>query len=435
MLLGFLALYCAIVYLAPGSAVDRSDEGVYLGYAHRLIHGHYATTAGGDFNYLWFGPGLPGLLAPFVAIGLPVELIRLLGPLLLALAVYLLYRVLDLYVDRRTALIGGGALALYYPTYRLLPRLFSEPLAIVLLLTAMYCGTRYMREGRRWMLVASGAALAGVVMTRVEYGWVIVGSLALSALWWALARHPMARRSVAMFAVAGILCLPWLGYTYHLTHKALYWGNSGGLSLYWMASPYSRDLGEPHTVSEVFTDPNLAEHRPYFRSIAQLGPVAHDAALRHTATKEIKRHPGEYAKRLVYNFSRLWFRTPFSFQGFGLKALFYLIPGALLLASLVLAAARMVRRRATLPAEALPFILVAVLAFCVHLAAAGYPRSIEPLLPVFILFVAIGLTARSASAVEGDPVGRRSRRPIAPSLQRTREQPGALAEQRPERPA
>jgi hypothetical protein len=129
--------------------------------------------------------------------------------------------------------------------------------------------------------------------------------------------------------------------------------------------------------------------------------------------KQIKEHPFRYAKRLVFNFSRFWFRAPFSYQPFGKNALFYAIPGGLLLLSLILAGVSFVRRRRSLPAELLPFLVVVVLGFLVHLAMAGYPRSIEPLVPIFILLVAIGLAPPRPAAPELSAAARtgRPRRP------------------------
>lgn len=404
--------YCALVLLAPAGSIERSDEPVFLGYAHRIVHGHYAARDGVDVHFLWYGPGLPGLLAPFVAIGLPLKLIRLLGPLLLVLGVFLLNRLLSRYVSERATFLCTAAFAAYFPLYRVLPRLYSEPLAIVWLLLAVYLGVRYVREGRRWFGAGAAVALTALAMTRLEYGWVLIGSVVICALWWLLARGTVARRGLAMMAVAVLLCVPWLVYTHHLTGKTLYWGNSGGLSLYWMASPHSRDLGEPHPVAEVFTNPQLADDRPYFRSISRLQAVAHDSALRKEAKKQIEAHPARYAERLAFNFSRFWFRAPFSFDSFGPQALFYTVPGGLLLLALILAAASFLRRRRRLPAELLPFLPVVVLGFLVHLAVAGYPRSIEPLVPLFMLFVAIGLGApriRAERTSEPSPDARISR--------------------------
>ena len=72
-----------------------------------------------------------------------------------------------------------------------------------------------------------------------------------------------------------------------------------------------------------------------------------------------------------------------------------------------------VRRRRSLPAELVPFVMVVTLGFLVHLAVAGYPRSIEPLVPIFILIAAIGLAAPSrdvARAPAATTTGRRPRR-------------------------
>jgi hypothetical protein len=275
-----------------------------------------------------------------------------------------------------------------------------------------YMTTLFLRTGAlRYGLLAAGA-LAYLAMTRLEYGWVLIGSLLVCGVWWLFTRGTVARRGVAMMAVAVVLCVPWLAYTQHLTHKTLYWGNSGGLSLYWMASPFSKDLGEPHTVHEVFTNPNLAKNRPYFRGIAQLDAVSHDTRLTKDAVKRIKKHPGRYAERLVFNFSRFWFRAPFSYESFGAKAFFYAIPGALLLLSLVLAGANFVRRRRSLPAELMPFVVLAALGLLVHLAVAGYPRSIEPLVPVFILLAVIGIAAPQTAET---PDAARTRPPPRPS--------------------
>lgn len=54
--------------------------------------------------------------------------------------------------------------------------------------------------------------------------------------------------------LALLICSPYLVYTYALTGKIFYWGNSGGLSLYWMSSPHPQEFGDwhnPQTLSEI----------------------------------------------------------------------------------------------------------------------------------------------------------------------------------------
>lgn len=391
--LGLLML--AVSLFAPGSLVERSDEPVFLGYANRLTDGDYALEGGLDVELLWFGPGLPLLLAPLVELGLSVEALRVLGPVLLTLTLVAFHRLLSLYVRPVPALVGTACLGLYFPLYRLLPRLYTEPLAILLLVLAMLFGARGVRDGDRRSLALSGLCLGGLALTRLEYGTVLAVALAvcLAALllpsW-----RATARRGAAIFAVGLAVCLPWLAYTYDVTDKVFYWGNSGGLSLYWMAPDAPEDLGEPHPVFEVFANPDLAHHRPFFRSIEHLGPVEHDEALREEASERIGDDPVGYATRVGANFSRLWFRAPLSYESIGPKTLFYAVPGALLLAALLFAGWRLVSGRARLPRELAPFLLVALGGFGVHLLAAGYPRSIAPLVPVMVLVVVLAFAAQ-----------------------------------------
>jgi hypothetical protein len=395
----------AVSAFAPGSLVERSDEQVFLGYANRLTEGDYALEGGLDVELLWFGPGLPLLLAPLVEVGLSVELMRVVGPLLLALALVAFHRLLRGYVDAVPALVGTACLGLYFPLYRLLPRLYTEPLAILLFVLAMLTGARGVRDGDRSSLVLSGLCLGGLALTRVEYGTVVAIALAVCVAALLLPSwRATARRAVAIFALALAICVPWLVYTYDVTDELFYWGNSGGLSLYWIAPNAPEDLGEPHPVYQVFADPDLAHHRPFFRSIEHLGPVEHDKALRREATDRIGDDPLGYGTRLAANFSRLWFRAPLSYESVGPKTLFYAVPGALLLAALLLAGWRLLRRRARLPRELAPFLLVAAGGFGVHVLAAGYPRSIAPLVPVMVLVIVLAhARSRPKDEIRGTP--------------------------------
>jgi hypothetical protein len=389
--IALFVFWVCVVHVMPASLIDRSDESNFLFYAQQIGHGHYALRGGADVDYLWFGPGLPLLLAPFKALGIGVAVLRLTGPLLLTAAVLLFRRLLLLYVRPQLATAGAVVLACYYPLWRLLPRLYSEPLAMTLLVSATLVGSIGVRTGSRWRIGLAGLLLGGLAMVRLEYGTVLFGVLVLCMVWAALRRHSRsARRAVALSGIACLTCLPWLAYTDHVTGKALYWGNSGGLSLYWMAPQFSGDDGEPHPVAEVFSNPDLARHRPFLRSISGLGPVAHDQALRRRARALIEDDPGGYAGKLAKNFSRLWTRYPYSFEGFGAKTLFYAVPGGVLFLALVASVVVLARRRFVAP-ELAPFALVGIGGLAAHTVAAGYPRSIAPLIPLALLAIALAI--------------------------------------------
>jgi hypothetical protein len=402
-----LAVFVLVTYLTPASIVENSDEADYLAFAGRLVHGGYV---GPGESFLWWPPGVPLVLTPPVAAGAPIGLIRLIGPVTL-FAVVVVFRLLaSWYVRRPQAQLATVLLVLYAPLDRLLPRVFSEPLAALCFLLFVALSSRFILSGRRSVGLGAGLALGYLGLTRAEYGWVIVGLIVVfGAASMVLRHHAAARRSLAVSLVAFAVLLPWLAYTASLTGTFPYWGNSGGLSLYWMTVPDDAELGDWHSEAEVFTSPVLARHRPLFRSLEHLGPVERDARLQRLARHWLLSHPLHYARNLVANLSRLWFRFPFSHEPASLKPLPYAFFGALLLGALTVAGSRLLRRRWCAP-ELAPALAVIVISSLIHVAVAGYPRSLAPLIPFFFLLSAIGLSdgsieSRRSSGAGGESAG------------------------------
>ncbi|MCW2985410.1 MAG: hypothetical protein JWR63_2980 [Conexibacter sp.] len=394
-----LVIYVAVTYLTFGSLLERADEPGYLGFAERLTHGGYAVRDGNPTDFLWRGPGLPLVLAPLVWLDTPIEAMRLLGPICLALSAWLLYQLLRTWTGARVALLGAVAFGLYFPLWRTLPRLFTEPLALALITGAMLAFVRGTRrpQGGYGLVVLAGLLLGFLVLVRVENGYAVLGTLVLCAVWALVDRgSAVARKGVTLAAVAFVVTVPWLVYTHHQTDKWLYWGNSGGLSLYWMGSPFSEDLGEPHTDAQVASDPNLAQHRPFFAALPT-EPVARDEALRKAARTTIRKHPLRYARNVAANFSRLWIHWPYSFGQGAATLLLFAVPGLLLFAMVVASLVTLVRRR-TFDVTLVPFAIFSAIAFAVHLAAAGYPRSIWPLVPFMAILATLAWESRTREA-------------------------------------
>lgn len=400
----------AVVRLAPllalgavASAVlsarltGLGDEQTYLQYASNLTHGYYAdvdTSPGAPAGYLWHGPGLPALLAPLVALDAPVRLERaLFGPLLLFAALVAFHRVVDRTLGPRWALGATVALGLYAPLYHDLAYLRSEPLALLLVVLALLGAVRYLDSGRRADLLLAGGALGALAMARLEYGWVVLACLALTGAW-ALARRGRTgpRRALAIAAVATVVCIPWLTYTLALTGRPLYWGNSGGLSLYWMASRHGDELGDWHSPSSVFADSRLAHHRPFFAKLRRLDPVDQDRELQEEALELIRDDPAKYGENLVANGSRLLFNFPYSFEPQAVGTLFYAVPNSLLLGILALAIPLLLLRRGRLPPAVVPAAAFAALVVLVHLpVAAEGTRMLLPAVPIAIWLCAVAL--------------------------------------------
>ena len=398
VLLALLPILVAVPLIGPSVNPNLwGDEPGYLRLAHNLSEGRYLTgrddqiVDGPAYPNLWFGPGLPVVLAPLVALDVPLTAIRLLGPLLLLAAAALLFGLLRLYVSEGVALAAAVAFALYVPFYTALVHLHSELLALPLVVAMMLGTSLYLRSGRPVHLAVAGVALGWLALTRVAYGWVVVVLLLAALVWWAASRAPAARRFAAVCGVALAVTIPWLAYTYSVTERPFYWGASGGLSLYWASSPYDGELGDWHQAREVFADPRLARHRPFFESLAGRPLVEQDDALLREGLQNVRDRPAKYAENVLANVSRMWFHFPYSFRAERLQPLLFVVPNAIMLSLLLASLALVATRRARLPVEAVPFGLFAVAGFGLHALLAAYPRMLFPLVPVFVWLIAVVL--------------------------------------------
>ena len=383
---------------------DPGDEFRYLAYATNLTHGFYALTDSSDPQlYLWHGPGLPTLLAPLVALHLPLEVTRVLvGPTLLFATMVVFHHLVRLYLSsERAALIATYGLALYLPFASVLSVIRVEPLATLCFTLAAFFMVRSFRGGQRDHVWA-GVALAALALSRVEYGYVLLAALLLSGVWLLVSRRaPMARRSVTALLVALLLCTPWLLYTYSLTSRPFYWGNSGGLSLYWMSAP--ENLGDYHP-NQVL-DPQGTNGRR-FTDVKRLKPLDQDTRLQQIAFQNIRGDPKHYLSNVVNNIGRLVFNSPYSFTNQKASSMLYAVPNALLLGVLSIAALVAVRVRRSLAPEILPIAVVTALGFAVHVPLAGYARFVIPLVPVTAWLAIAILSQHVRLAVDDRPRGR-----------------------------
>ncbi len=242
----------------------------------------------------------------------------------------------------------------------------------------------------------------------------LVALLPAAASWLAATRAVAARRALAICALALVGCVPWLVYTHALTGRLLYWGNSGGLSLFWMA-PHPRQLGSWHAVHTVFRDPALSAYRPFFSHLDTLTPLSRDLALQHAARVAIAAHPAGYLLNLAANGGRMLFAVPFSVglapRLVGGYALFTL----LLLGALGWALVRAWPHRARMPRATVPFAAFALAGFLVHLLPSAEPRLVMPLVPIVVW-----LALHAAAAASSGSIGRtrRSRASVRANVSR-----------------
>jgi 4-amino-4-deoxy-L-arabinose transferase-like glycosyltransferase len=415
LLLPLLALYVAAWAFFPERP---DDEASYVVLAERLTEGFYVTgdddailNADPGSPDLWFGPGLPALLAPLVAIDAPLSVLRLTSALVLFGAVLLMYVLARERWGRRVGLVAAYALGLYVPFLGLLSNLHSEVLAVLCVTVGMLGLARFLDRGGIFWCLLGAAGLAGLALTRVAYGWVLSISLAVLLVWWVAKRSRSSGRAAGVLALALALCLPWLAYTYSKTDRLFVWGNSGSLSLYWMTSPYEGDLGDWHQAHLVFSDPALQPHRAFFESLRGLDLAEQNAEIEREALGNIVDHPDAYAENLLANVSRMLFNSPYSRTSQQTNDVFYALPNALLLGAAALCAIVLLPRRRTLPPETGVFALLASTAFALHALVSAYPRMLAPIVPLLVWLTVLAVVEAGLlrqSAGRGTPFPSRS---------------------------
>ncbi|HML24844.1 MAG TPA: hypothetical protein PKD09_24530 [Aggregatilinea sp.] len=395
-LLPLLCVYILVVVLAaPNGLAAGDDEARYVQYAENLSHGFYSPEGRSD---LWFGPGYPLVLVPFTMAGLPWIAARLLNAVFLYAAAVVFYATLRLYMQERHALIGAYAFGLYLPSWYLVYRLYSEPLALLLLVLMIYFFCRVFRPGQlrpAAYVVLAGLCLAALALTKVFFGFVILAGVVVCGLLFAATRQPVFRTVVVMSAVALAACAPYLIYTYRLTHQVYYWGNSGGLSLYWMSSPYPDDLGDWHSKtdfnSDEYTDDGhtlTVNHSAFFSRVNSMTDLDRDAAFKRQAIRNIREHPVKFLKNWAANVGRLLFNYPYSYTQQKLSTYAYILPNLILLAAVIISLYPTWRARARIPHEILLLLGFDLLVFGGSSVLSAYNRQFLPVVPVIVLWIA-----------------------------------------------
>jgi 4-amino-4-deoxy-L-arabinose transferase-like glycosyltransferase len=288
-----LLVYILLVLVVDSPQAPQSDAGRYIWFAENLTRGYYSPDT--DIN-LWSGPGYPLLLTTVAAAENPFSAGAALNVGLMLGAVLYFYYTARRYIGGRYAAVAAYVLGLWPPAIRMIPLVMTEPLAVFLVCGFAFHLSGSRREGRlRWGHIIGAAAFLGyLALTRVIFGYVIPVVLLAVLVFYLASRRRALLRDVLVCCMALVVCLPYLYYTYSLTGKVYYWGNSGGMSLYWMSSPYDRELGDWHHMRAALTDPDLASgHSAFFAELGGLSAIEKDEALKQKAIENIKAHPAK----------------------------------------------------------------------------------------------------------------------------------------------
>jgi hypothetical protein len=404
-LVSLLSLYLAIVFIAS-SPIFEGDEGGYVENATRMLRGPAASAH--DLR-LWWGPGYPVVLLPFIALGLPWIAAKLLNAIFLFGAITYFFSLLRRYIGGRAALITTLCFGLYPPLMRDIYLLCPESLTFFLMCAFMFhfCAL-YNGANRFWAhMFAASFFLAYLALTKVFFGYVIVALLAFSLASLVWKRASAVLTAIPVFLLALVLCFPYLLYTYSLTGKVFYWGTSGGMQLYWMTTPYGNELGSWFSVKDVKDRPELAPHRKFFASLEGLSDTERDDAYKKQAIHNIATHPKKYLHNWLANVGRLLFSYPFSLGPQSLTTYFYLVPNMFVVVLFLLSTIPAVFRPRAIPFELWALLVFVLIAFGGSTLLSAYDRQFAPLVPGLCIWMAfvyvrvLRIELRSGSEISG----------------------------------
>ena len=298
------------------------DELRYVELARNLLKGFYSPPPP-DIN-LWSGPGYPLFLSPFLFFNVPVHLIKLLNAFLLYGSVILLFLSCKNYVPAAKAFLMACCWGSYLPAFQTLPSLLTETYVIFLISLFIFYLQKTFQHPSKKTIVISGVLLGLIVLTKIVFGYVLVVLLLVTFICLLIKRDRINKSVLSVFVVALLLNIPYLIYTYSITGKVFYWGNSGGLSLYWMSTPYENEYGDWNNThlnanfgndTGAVTDTTMLfkNHAKELTYINQLPKNLQDDALKKIAISNIKNYPVKFVRNCIANVSRMFFGVPMSY--------------------------------------------------------------------------------------------------------------------------
>jgi hypothetical protein len=389
--LPLLFLYI-IIAVAKSTDIFIGDENRYIMFANNLTHGHYSPL---DYISLWNGPGYPIILAPFVLLKLPWITAKLLNPLFLFMAVLYFYKTLRLYIeDERRRILFSYLLGVYPPFFIYIHQILTETLSVFLICGFMFhfCKLYHDSKNSRKHLFIASIYLAYLTLTKIFFGYVILTGILLFLFLYFWKKKDMFRKALIVYLLALFLCSPYLLYTYSLTDRILYWGDSGGLSLYWMSTPYEDEFGDWYDFEKVRESRQLAKHHRFFEKLEVLPSLQRDDELKMQAIKNIMKHPVKYLKNVSANIGRMLFNYPYSFVPQKKRTFFYIIPNMFIVVCSIMCIYPYFARRKIIPGEIHIMVVFFLISFAGSALVSAYPRQFMVLVPVLLIWLFFVIT-------------------------------------------
>jgi hypothetical protein len=394
LFLPFLFFYCYVVVINKWPTL-YGDEIRYVDFAHNLIHGFYSPAA--PHINLWSGPGYPIVILPFIAFHVPVLYITMLNALFQYMALVFLYKGTSIMATRKAALVACIILGVYPNALSILPILYTEAFTYFLVSAFIYSAALFYSRGKPAHGLMAGLILGYIALTKIIFGYVIIAGILLCLLCLLLAKSTAYyRQALKLFAIALCVTSPYLAYTWWLTGKPLYWGDSGGMSLYWMSTPYEHEYGDwkvPDLTNNqyptIFRSPDVIKilrknHAAEVNAILKHNEIERDELFKQKAIGNIKKHPLKFVSNYIDNLSRMLFNFPYSYAYQDDAIVRNILIGSLILWSIVAGVIVTWINRRSIAAPVKMVLLVTTVYLALSGALSSYPRQFDVMLPAIL---------------------------------------------------
>ncbi|MBV8389570.1 MAG: glycosyltransferase family 39 protein [Mucilaginibacter sp.] len=397
--LPFLILYAVVILINKWPTL-YGDEIRYVDFSWHILHGYYSPPK--PHIDLWNGPGYPLTIVPFMWLKIHALTITLMNAVYLYLTIVFLYRALKLVTSHKIALLFTLALAIYPNALSILPILYTEAFTYFLVSSFVYALTLCYTRGSSKYGIIAGLVLGYLTLTKIIFGYVLlIGLVTCLILLLFKKNRPYHLLSVKVLLIAFAVTMPYLYYTYQLTGKVFYWGNSGGMSLYWMSSPYDNEYGDwklPELSNNqypmLFKSPEGAamlkkNHSKEIKFILIHNEVEQDALFKQAAIRNIESHPLKFIANYYYNCSRMLFNFPYSYSYQDSAVVGNIIRGSLLFwTSLIGITVTLLNwKRVIYPVKFL--LLVTGIYLGLSGALSAYPRQLDVMIPILLFWLGI----------------------------------------------
>jgi hypothetical protein len=399
ILFPFLVYFILIVIVNHNDEMF-GDEGRYLNFAQNLINGFYSPI--NEIN-LWNGPGYPILLMPFIYFKLPLIFITLFNAILAYLSLIMFNITLDYYLNKKIALIFTIFGGYYFFSWYCLSSILTETFTTFLIITIIFLINRNFNKKSKYTLILIGIILGYLILTKIIFGYVLICMTIIYSFYFInnikKNKNLKIKKVILILIVAFLTIFPYLLYTFKLTKRVFYFGNSGGMSLYWMSTPYLNEYGDWYyynptkgfveIIDECQTKIIVKNHQKDFEYIYKLKGVQRDDAFKTLAINNIRLHPGKYFMNCLSNQGRLWFNLPYSY-GYSYKVFkssIVLVLYSFLLSLFLITIPLWLMNISNVKAEINFLFLLFIFYLFFTTLVSAYPRQLEIIIPIIIFFI------------------------------------------------